>query len=60
MGRLTRPLAVGVVAFAALLAVAAPAPARAGGGFGDLAADATFGVDMTFDATWSGAAAGSV
>lgn len=56
MGRLTRPFAVGVVACAALLALAAPAATRAGGGFGDLTADATFGVDMTFDATWSGAA----
>jgi hypothetical protein len=35
--------------------VVAPAPSRAGGGFADLDADATFGVDMTFSASWTGA-----
>jgi hypothetical protein len=56
VGRLTGLIAVGAVVLAAVLAVVAPAPARAGGGFADLTADATFGVDMTFGATWSGAA----
>jgi hypothetical protein len=31
-----------------------PVPSRAGGGFADLEADATFGVDMTFSASWTG------
>ena len=51
MGRLTT-LALAV----ALLFGGAVAPARAGGGFGGLAADAAFGESMTFTATWSGAA----
>ena len=32
------------------------AAVRAGGAFSDLAADATFGVDMTFSASWVGVA----
>lgn len=59
MGRLTRITAVLTVSglIALIAAVAMPSglgPARAGGGFTDLAADATFGVDMTFSASWSG------
>ncbi|HEX9737652.1 MAG TPA: peptidase MA family metallohydrolase [Candidatus Limnocylindria bacterium] len=59
MGRLSRvtaPLLLGGL-LGGLLAVlvVAPAPSRAGGGFADLHADATFGVDMTFSATWTGA-----
>lgn len=59
MGRLSRvtaPLLLGGL-LGGLLAVlvVAPAPSRAGGGFADLDADATFGVDMTFSASWTGA-----
>jgi hypothetical protein len=41
-------------AVAVAFVIAPAAPVRAGGGFGGLQADATFGVDMTFAATWSG------
>ena len=59
MGRLSRgtaPLLLGGL-LGGLLAVlvVAPAPSRAGGGFADLNADATFGADMTFSASWTGA-----
>jgi hypothetical protein len=43
-----------VLGLAAIVAGPAIAPARAGAGFSDLAADSTFGVEMTFSATWSG------
>ncbi|MEX0629781.1 MAG: peptidase MA family metallohydrolase [Chloroflexota bacterium] len=59
MGRLSRvtaPLLLGGLLGGLLAALAvAPAPSRAGGGFADLDADATFGVDMTFSASWTGA-----
>lgn len=62
MGRLrgiTAPLLLGGLSglLAVLFAVAGVTPAtiRAGGGFGDLDANATFGVDMTFSTTWTGA-----
>ena len=59
MGRLSRVTAPLLLSglLSALLAVlvVAPAPSRAGGGFADLNADATFGVDMTFSASWTGA-----
>jgi hypothetical protein len=48
---LTTALALGL---AVIVAGQAPPPARAGAGFSDLAADSTFGVEMTFSATWSG------
>jgi Peptidase MA superfamily len=53
MVRLSRSVLVGLAIAVLLLGAAAPA-ARAGGGFADLAADATFGVDVTFSATWTG------
>ncbi|MGH2488484.1 MAG: peptidase MA family metallohydrolase [Candidatus Limnocylindria bacterium] len=54
MGRLTR-LTVALVLGGLLATLGSPAPAaRAGGGFTDLDADATFGVDMTFSAAWTG------
>ena len=62
MGRLrTRPairLVAGVLVAAAVggwfAVVAAPGAVRAGGGFSDLHAEATFGVEMTFSASWAG------
>jgi hypothetical protein len=56
LSRVTAPLLLGGL-LSGLLAVlvVAPAPSRAGGGFADLDADATFGVDMTFSASWTGA-----
>jgi Peptidase MA superfamily len=52
--RLTR-LTVAVVLGTLLAGVGLLAPpTRAGGGFTDLAADATFGVDMSFSAAWTG------
>lgn len=56
MGRLTGSLRLGVVALVTVAAVVLPSAARAGGGFSDLTADATFGVDLTFSAAWTGAA----
>lgn len=54
MGRLTR-ISVALVLGGLLTTLGALAPAaRAGGGFTDLAADATFGVDMRFSAAWTG------
>ena len=47
----------------ALAAGGSPPPSsavRAGGGFATLEADATFGVDMTFSASWVGERAGLV
>jgi hypothetical protein len=56
VGRLTR-LAAALVFGGLLAGLGALAPAaRAGGGFTDLAADATFGVAMTFSAAWTGPA----
>lgn len=59
MGRLSRvtaPLLLGGLLSGLLtVLVVAPVPSRAGGGFADLEADATFGVDMTFSASWTGA-----
>ncbi|MGH2463180.1 MAG: peptidase MA family metallohydrolase [Candidatus Limnocylindria bacterium] len=55
MGRLIRFARALLVGGLLALAVAQPAPSLAGGGFADLAADATFGVDMTFSASWDGA-----
>jgi len=56
LSRVTAPLLLGGL-LGGLLAVlvVAPAPSRAGAGFADLEADATFGVDMTFSASWTGA-----
>jgi hypothetical protein len=58
MGRLTRCVVGGGLALAlagaTLGGATAPAPVRAGGGFDDLRADATFGVEMTFNAAWDG------
>lgn len=59
MGRLTRLMAAillaGLLAAVAVVAPpSAPVQTRAGGGFTDLEADATFGVDLTFSAAWSG------
>lgn len=54
MGRLTPHAARLLLCVLLAGAMAVPAPARAGGGFSDLAADATFGVDMTFSAMWTG------
>ncbi len=60
MGRLTaRPVAVlAAILLAAGIGLvdplAAPVTVFAGGGFADLEADATFGTEMTFSATWSG------
>lgn len=54
MGRLTR-ITLALVLGGLLAAIGTLAPAaRAGGGFTDLAADATFGVDMSFSAAWTG------
>jgi len=56
LSRVTAPLFLGwLVGGLLTVLVVAPAPSRAGGGFADMLADATFGVDMTFSATWSGA-----
>ena len=59
MGRLSRVtvpwLLGGLLSGLLAVLVVAPAPSRAGGGFEDLDADATFGVEMTFSATWTGA-----
>lgn len=56
MGRLTR-LTAALVLGALLAGFGLLAPSvRAGGGFTDLAADATFGVDMSFSAAWTGPA----
>jgi len=56
LSRVTAPLLLGGLLSGLLaLLVVAPAPSRAGGGFADLEADATFGVDMTFSASWTGA-----
>jgi hypothetical protein len=46
------PVLTGLLA--AAIAFGAPPATRAGGGFTALAADATFGVEMTFSASWSG------
>ncbi len=62
MGRLRSRLAVrlatgclvAVLAGGWLAVAGGPAVVRAGGGFADLEADATFGVDMTFSASWVG------
>ena len=59
MGRLSRPVGAlllgGLLATLAVTALpGAATPTRAGGGFTDLAADATFGVDMSFSAAWAG------
>jgi hypothetical protein len=55
VGRL-RALGVVAVIAGSIGLLAHPASTRAGGGsFSDLAADATFGVEMTFSATWNGA-----
>lgn len=54
MGRLTR-ITVALVLGGVLAGLGPAAPAtRAGTGFADLAADATFGVDMRFSAAWTG------
>jgi len=56
LSRVTAPLLLsGLLSALLAVLVAAPAPSRAGGGFADLEADATFGVDMTFSASWTGA-----
>ena len=59
MGRLTRRAAalvlLGAVVGGWIPVAVAPAAVRAGGGFSDLQADATFGVEMTFSASWAGA-----
>jgi len=56
LSRVTAPLLLGGLLSALLtVLVVAPAPSRAGGGFADLEADATFGADMTFSASWTGA-----
>jgi Peptidase MA superfamily len=58
MGRLTTRLAAGVLIAAAaggwFAVTVAPIAVRAGEGFSDLQADATFGVEMTFSASWAG------
>ena len=58
MGRLRTPSAAILLAAALLAASLGSAglagPAHAGGGFAALEADATFGVEMTFSATWDG------
>lgn len=53
MVRLRASVLATAMTVAFLIASAAPV-VRAGGGFAELSADATFGVDMTFGATWSG------
>ena len=52
LARAPRFLALALVVLAT--AVLSPARVLAGGGFSGLTADATFGVDMTFSATWTG------
>jgi hypothetical protein len=55
VGRLRRSIPASVATLALALSLAAPA-VLAGGGFSNLEADATFGVDMTFSASWAGTA----
>jgi hypothetical protein len=58
VGRLSRfavALVLGGLVGLLVLPGTPAAPARAGGGFTDLAADARFGIEMTFSAAWSGA-----
>jgi len=56
LSRVTAPLLLcGLLSGLLAVLVVAPAPSRAGGGFADLNADATFGVNMTFSASWTGA-----
>lgn len=58
MGRLRAPSAAMLLGLSLLAAGPSPFgminPARAGGGFSALQADASFGVEMTFSATWGG------
>jgi Peptidase MA superfamily len=58
MGRLTKRLAAMVLIAAAaggwFAITVAPIAVRAGGEFSDLQADATFGVEMAFSASWAG------
>jgi len=55
LSRLTAALPLGGLLILLATLVASPAPIHAGGGFADLDADARFGADMTFSATWAGA-----
>jgi hypothetical protein len=57
VGRLRALVAIAGTAAAIGLLAPAPTPSRAGGGgFSELAADATFGVEMAFSAAWDGGA----